>query len=53
MEFNPAFKTIKGDVLTLKLIETYVGDERIIRIGVYKSYQGYVKINKSCIILLK
>lgn len=30
MEFNQKIKTIKGDLLTLKLIETYAGDEQII-----------------------
>jgi len=38
MEFNQKFKTIKGNTLTLKLIETFVGDDRVIPFYYYDIY---------------
>lgn len=38
MEFNQKFSMINGDVLTLKLIETYAGDEQIIPFYYYSIY---------------
>ncbi len=38
MKFNQNFKIIKGDTLTLKLIETCVGDDRIIPFYYYEVY---------------
>lgn len=38
MEFNQKFKTIKGNTLTLKLIETCVGDDKVIPFYYYDVY---------------
>jgi predicted acetyltransferase len=38
MEFNQGFKTIKGSILTLKLIETCVGDDKVIPFYYYDIY---------------
>ena len=38
MKFSQNFKIIKGDTLTLKLIETCVGDDRIIPFYYYEVY---------------
>jgi len=36
MEFNQNFTIIKGDTLTLKLIETCVGDDKVIPFFIMK-----------------
>lgn len=38
MEFNRNYKIIKGDTLTLKLIETCIGDDKIIPFYYYDIY---------------
>jgi len=38
MEFNQDFKIIKGDTFTLKLIETCVGDDKVIPFYYYDIY---------------
>ena len=38
MEFNQNFKIIKGDTLTLKLMETCVGDDKVIPFYYYEIY---------------
>ena len=38
MDFNQEFKTIKGNMLTLKLIETCVGDDKVIPFYYYDIY---------------
>jgi len=38
MEFNLKFNLIKGDTLTLKLIETCVGDDKVIPFYYYEIY---------------
>ena len=44
MEFNPKFKTIKGDTLTLKLIETCIGDDKVIPFYYFDIYLNSISI---------
>jgi hypothetical protein len=49
MEFNQNFKIIKGDTLTLKLIETCVGDDKVIPFYYYDEYFGQFDISSRSI----